>query len=104
MLQAIKDSLPVTEEDVEAELDQKLRFYVEQYGSIQELERIANKTVYQIKDDARENVRENKLAQTMQRKIVDGVRITPTEVKAYYEKFPQDSLPFFETEVEIGQI
>ncbi|HEU0110854.1 MAG TPA: peptidylprolyl isomerase [Flavisolibacter sp.] len=104
MLQAIKDSLPVTDEEVEAELDQRVRYFITQYGTQEALESVAGKTIYQIKDDARESVRENKLAQSMQRKIVEVVKITPTEVNAYYNRFPKDSLPFFESEVEIGQI
>lgn len=104
MLQAEKDSLPVSDEEVEAELDQRIRYFISQYGSQDQLEALAGKTIYQIKDDARESVKENKLAQAMQRKIVEGVRITPTEAKAYFDRIPTDSLPFFETEVEIGQI
>lgn len=104
MLQAEKDSLPVTEEEVEAELDQRIRYFINQVGSQEELERYANKSVYQIKDDARESVRERKLAEAMQQKIVSGVKITPTEVKAFFDKIPKDSLPFFESELEIGQI
>jgi len=104
MLQAIKDSLPVTDEEVEAELDQRVRYFINQYGTQDALESVAGKTIYQIKDDARESVKENKLAQAMQRKIVDNIRITPTEVKAYFDRYPKDSLPFFESEVEIGQI
>ncbi|MBI1344346.1 MAG: peptidylprolyl isomerase [Terrimonas sp.] len=104
MLQAEKDSLPVSDEDVEADLDQRVRMFIRQYGSQQVLEEIAGKTIYQIKDEARESVRENKLAEAMQRKIVENVHITPNEVKAYYEKIPKDSLPFFESELEICQI
>lgn len=104
MLQAEKDSLPVTAEEVEAELDQKIRYYINQFGSQQALEEVAGKTVYQIKDEARESVKEQKLASAMQRKIVDNVRITPIEVKAFFDKIPKDSLPFFESELEIGQI
>jgi peptidyl-prolyl cis-trans isomerase SurA len=104
MLQAIKDSLPVTDEEVEADLDLRVREFVRAYGTQEELERIAGKSIYQIKDDARESIKEGKLAQAMQRKIVDNVRITPTEVKAYFDKVPVDSLPFFESELEIGQI
>ena len=104
MLQAEKDSLPVTDEEVEAELDQKIRYYINQFGSQEALEQVAGKTIYQIKDDARESVKEQKLAATMQRKIVDNVRITPTEVKTFFEKIPKDSLPFYESELEIGQI
>jgi peptidyl-prolyl cis-trans isomerase SurA len=104
MLQAMKDSLPVTDEDVEADLDMRVRMFINQYGSTEEVERIAGKTIYQIKDDARESVRENKLAEAMQKKIVDNINVTPTEVKTYFDRFPKDSLPFFESEVEVGQI
>ncbi|OYW19437.1 MAG: peptidylprolyl isomerase, partial [Sphingobacteriales bacterium 12-47-4] len=88
MLQAEKDSLPVSDEDVEADLDQRVRMFIRQYGSQQVLEEIAGKTIYQIKDEARESVRENKLAEAMQRKIVENVHITPNEVKAYYDRIP----------------
>ena len=104
MLQAEKDSLPVSDEEVEAELDQKIRYYVNQLGSVQALEDMAGKSVYQIKDDAKESVKEQKLAAAMQQKIVGGVRITPNEVKAFFDRIPKDSLPFYESELEIGQI
>jgi len=104
MLQAEKDSLPVTDEEVEAELDQKIRYYIGQLGSQQALEDLAGKSIYQIKDDARESVREQKLAAAMQRKIVDDVRMTPNEVQAFFEHIPKDSLPLYESELEIGQI
>src|SRR5436189_205262 len=44
------------------------------------------------------------MAAAMQRKIVDGVRITPNEVKTFFDRIPKDSLPFFESELEVGQI
>jgi len=101
MLQATKDSLPVTEEEIESELDNRIRYYISQFGSQTELERVAGKTVYQLKDDSRESVRERKLAEAMQKKIVDNVNVTPTEVKKYFDRIPKDSLPFFESEVEV---
>ncbi|HRD59085.1 MAG TPA: peptidylprolyl isomerase [Ferruginibacter sp.] len=104
VLQAEKDSLPVTDEDVESELDNRIRYFMQQYGSKDELERIAGKSVYQIKDDMRDGIRDMKMAQAMRDKIVGEVRITPNEVKAFFENIPTDSLPFYETEVEVGQI
>jgi peptidyl-prolyl cis-trans isomerase SurA len=104
MLQAEKDSLPVTDEEVEADLDNRIRRYINIYGSEEALAEIAGKSVYQIKEDARETVREQKLAEAMQRKIVENVHMTPTEVQTFYNKIPKDSLPFFESELEIGQI
>jgi peptidyl-prolyl cis-trans isomerase SurA len=104
MLQAEKDSLPVTEEEVEAQLEQQVRYFIRQLGSQEALEQYSGKTIYQLKDDARGSIRERKLAESMQEKIVSGVKITPSEVKAFFDKIPKDSLPFFESELEIGQI
>lgn len=104
MLQAEKDSLPVTDEEVEAELDQRVRYFISQVGTQQALEDYAGKSVYQIKEDARESVRERKLADAMQQKIVSGVKITPNEAKAFFDRIPADSLPYFESELEVGQI
>jgi peptidyl-prolyl cis-trans isomerase SurA len=40
----------------------------------------------------------------MQQKIVNSVKITPTEVKAFFDRIPKDSLPYFESELEVGQV
>jgi len=104
MLQAEKDSLPITDEEVEADLDLRIRQFINAYGTQQAVEEIAGKSIYQIKDDARESIREKKLSEAMQRKIVENVKITPTEVKAFFDKIPKDSLPFFESELEVGHI
>jgi peptidyl-prolyl cis-trans isomerase SurA len=104
MLQAEKDSLPITDEEVEADLDLRIRQFINAYGTQQAVEEIAGKSIYQIKDDARESIREKKLAEAMQHKIVENVKITPTEVKAFFDKIPKDSLPFFESELEVGHI
>ncbi|MDO9157214.1 MAG: peptidylprolyl isomerase, partial [Sediminibacterium sp.] len=82
----------------------RIRQTIQQYGSKDILEEIAGKTVYQLKDDFREAFREQKLADQMQRKIVDNIKITPTEVKLYFSKTPTDSLPFYESEIEVSQI
>ena len=104
MLQAEKDSLLVSEEEIEAMLENKIRGFIQMYGSKDALEEIAGRTVYQIKEDFRQSFRDMKMAERMKEKVVDNVRITPLEVKAYWEKIPTDSLPFYESEVEIGEI
>lgn len=104
LLQATKDSLTVSEEEIEGDLDTRIRQTIQQYGSKDVLEEIAGKTVYQLKDDFREPFKEQKLAEQMQQNIIKNIKITPTEVKAFYSKVPKDSLPFYESEVEISQI
>ncbi len=104
VLQAEKDSLVISEDEVEAALDNQIRGFIREYGSQQILEDVAGKTVYQIKEDFRVVFRERKLADQMRNKIVDNIKITPNEVKAFYEKIPKDSLAFYESELELKQI
>ena len=88
VLQAEKDSLPVTDEEVEGDVDNKIRTYINQFGGKEELEKIAGKTVYQLKEDMRGPIKDQKLAMAMRNKIVDGIRITPNEVRNYFLKIP----------------
>ncbi len=104
VLQAEKDSLQVSEEELESLLDNQVRGFIQAYGSKDALEQIAGRTVYQIKEDFRVSFKERKQAELMRNKIVEGIKITPTEVKAYFDKIPKDSLSFYESEVEIGEI
>ena len=104
VMQSEKDSLVVGDEEIEALLDNQIRGFVNSYGSKEALEEIAGRTVYQIKEDFRQNFKERKLMEKMRDKIVEGIKITPQEVKAYYDKIPADSLLFIESEVEIGEL
>jgi len=104
VLQAEKDSIPVSDEEIAADIDNQIRGFINMYGSKEKLEEIAGRTLYQLKEDFKEGFRDRKLAGAMRNKIVENVRITPNEVKAYFDKIPKDSLPFYESEVEIGQI
>ncbi len=104
VLQAQKDSIPVTDDEVDAEIDQKIRYFVAQYGSKEALEQISGRSIYQMREDFKAPIREQRMAAGMRNKIVDGVKITPTEVKEYFDKIPKDSLLFYESELQIGQI
>lgn len=106
VLQAERDSLPISEEEVMADIENQIRYFTgpSGYGSKEKLEEIAGKSIYQIREDFKEGFRERRLANAMRGKIIESVRITPNEVKAYFETLPKDSLPFYETELEVGQV
>ena len=104
VLQAEKDSLPISDEDVDADIDNQIRYFIGVYGSKDELEKIAGKTVYQMKQDYRQGFRERKLATAMRDKIVGSIHITPSEVEKYFNQLPKDSLAFYESELEVSQV
>jgi len=104
VLQAEKDSLLVTEEEVESAIDSKIRMFLQQFGSKEVLEEVAGRSIFQLKEDFRVQIKEQKLSDNMQEKIVDKIKITPFEVRAFYNKIPVDSLPLYESEVSIAEI
>jgi peptidyl-prolyl cis-trans isomerase SurA len=104
VLQAEIDSLPVTDEEINADIDNQIRGFINAYGSKEKLEEVSGRTLYQLKEDFRDGFRDRKLAGAMRSKIIDNVRITPNEVKHYFDQIPKDSLPYYESELEIGQI
>ena len=104
VLQAEKDSLPVSDEEVEAEVDQRIRYFIQLYGGKDAFEQIAQRTVYQAKMDFMAPIREQRLAEAMRRKIVEDIKITPTEVKDYFDKTPENKRIFYESEFQLSQI
>lgn len=104
VMQAEKDSLQVGDDEIDALLDNQIRGFVNMYGSKEALEEIAGRTVYQIKEDFRQTFKERKLAERMRDKIVENIKMTPQEVNQYFLKKDQNNLPFYESEVVIGEI
>ena len=104
VLQALKDSINVTDDEVEVAMESRIRNFIQQFGSKEVLEEVAGRTVFQLKEDFRVLIKEQKLADEMQAKIVEKIKITPTEVRNYYSKIPTDSLPLYESEVQVTEL
>lgn len=102
--QAERDSVVVSEEDVEAALDNRVRYFVGMLGSKEKLEEVSGKTIFQLKESYRDMTRENMMAERVQGQLLQSVKITPAEVRAFFNTIPTDSLPYFPAMVEMGQI
>jgi len=102
--QAELDSVDVSEGEVEGELDNRFRYYINLLGSEEAFEEHFKKTVVQFKDEFRPEIKGLLLAQRMQQTVLSSVSVTPSEVRTFYKSLPADSVPYFNAEVEVGQI
>ncbi|MBE7178704.1 MAG: peptidylprolyl isomerase [Mucilaginibacter polytrichastri] len=102
--QAVIDSVSVTPEQVDEEVDRRMRYMVQRAGSQEELEKFLGRSIIQYKEEARTDVQEQLVSQKMQQTITEKVNVTPQEVKAFFDKIPVDSLPNYNKEVEVGEI
>ncbi|QQR98747.1 MAG: peptidylprolyl isomerase [Sphingobacteriales bacterium] len=103
-IQAERDSLPVGDAEVEDELDRKINYFVSMAGSVQAFEEHYKKNIEQIKDDFRDDIREQLYANQMRQKIVGEIKVTPSEVKSFFENLDTEDVPYFNAEVELLQI
>ena len=102
--QAELDSLEVGEEEIDGQIDRRLRYFISMIGSREKLEEFYGKSILEIKEEFRPQVKEMLLAQRMQEQITSAATISPREVRDYFSKIPEDSIPYFDAEVEIGQL
>lgn len=104
LTQAQKDSLDVTEAQIEQELDRRMSYYLQQFGSEEKFTAFYGKSVDDFKLELKDDVRDILLAEQMQSKITGDITATPNDVRQFYNSIPEDSIPFINSEIEVGQI
>lgn len=104
LVRARLDSLKVSDEQVEREIERRIQMLSAQLGSAEAIVEIYGKPLPLLKQDLRTEVRNQLLAEEMRQKITADVRITPQEVREFFRSIPPDSLPYVPAEVELSQI
>ena len=102
--QALLDSISVSDEQVDAEMENRLRLLEEKFGSREKLETFYGETTSKIKDKFRIQIRNKILTQEMERKLVQGISVTPKDVSAFFKSIPKDSIPFINMKLSFQQI
>ena len=102
--QAEMDSITVTDDQVEADMEQRIRYFIARIGSQEKLEEQFGKSMAEIKDEVRQARRDQMLQEQVQAKIMQNVTVTPKEVKDFFHDIPKDSLPTISPSYEIVQI
>jgi peptidyl-prolyl cis-trans isomerase SurA len=105
MAKAEIDSVVVLDAEVDANTKQRMDIILSQSGkTVDELEEIYGKTMEQIRLELREQIKEQMVVGRMEDHITKGVKVTPSEVRRFYNKIPKDSMDYFSASVEVGQI
>jgi Parvulin-like peptidyl-prolyl isomerase len=102
--QAELDSIEVTDDQIDQEIEYRIRYFVNQLGSQEKLEKYYDKTIKEIREELRTIIKEQKLIEEVQRKIVDGINATPNDVRSFYNSIPKDSIPMVSAHYEIAQL
>ena len=99
--QAKLDSIEVQDVTVNRQLEYLINEYIASTGSVERLEEYYGKKIAGIREDLREQIREQQLVEGVQQKHFGNIQLTPSEIRKYYNSLPQDSLPFIQTTMEV---
>ena len=99
------DSIEVSDAEIEDQLDARIeRILGYMNNDVSQFETYYGQSVNEVKESFREDLRSQVLVERMRAKIISEVKVTPSEVKEFFASIPNDSLPYFNSEVEVGEI
>lgn len=99
--QAQIDSVDVPEADIVAGVNQQINRWIEAAGSQEKLEEYRKQSINDMREQLHDEFKNQQLIQKMKQKIVENVKVSPADVRAYFRNIPEDSIPFVPTEVEV---
>jgi len=99
------DSVEITDEEVQVQLDYRFESILRQMnGDEAFFEDYYGASISEMKNRFRDDQRHKILAEKMQYKLMSSIEITPKEVEKFFNTVPKDSLPYFKSEMEISEI
>ncbi len=97
-------NIVITDNQINQNLDRRMKYFVENIGSEKEVEKYFNKSINQLKADMSEMIKEQLKTEQMQQKITKNVTSTPSEVRNYFRQLPKEKIPMIGSQMEYAQI
>jgi len=99
--QARLDSVEVSDSEVSNYVERYINRLISAIGSQEKVEEWYNKSLNALREDLRNNAKDQESVKRVQQKLVEKVKVTPSDVRSFYNRIPQDSLPYIPTTVEV---
>lgn len=99
--QAALDSIEVTEAEISQGVEQQINYWIQMIGSREKLEEYRKQSLTEIRESMHDEFKNRQLVSRMREKLVEDIKVTPSEVRRYFKDLPQDSIPFVPTTVEV---
>ena len=98
------DSVEVTDDEINANVEYYLQAYESQYGSKEAIRQATGYTYDELKQLLGKMLRERMLTERVRSQLTSSVKITPAEVTEFFNAIPADSLPTIPATYEIAEI
>ncbi len=102
--QADLDTIEANMSMVQMRVDQQINYYIANLGSREKVEQYFRRTIPDLRDMLQTNWANQSRVQQVQDEITKNFKATPSEVRNFYKKLPEDSIPFVPLKVEVQVI
>lgn len=102
--QARIDSIIVTDDAIEGDLNMRMNDAIRRAGSEEALVAYFKKSMIEIRRDIKKTMLEQEIVREVQSKVAKNVTVTPNALKRYYASIPKDSLPVLPAKYELSII
>lgn len=99
--QAELDSIKVSDGDVNMYVDDEINRRVMMAGSKEKLQEYMGMSMTQIRDELREQFRNELITRQVRSTLTKDIKVTPAQVRRHFKQLPEDSLPYIPTQVEV---
>lgn len=97
-------TVTVSDQQLSNQLNRRIEQLQQRAGGQEQLEQAYGKSILEIKENFREDLRGQILAQKLRQSRMQNINITPSEVRQWFEEIPQDSLPRLPKTVRLSHI
>jgi len=94
----------VTDNQVNQQMDARIQYFVQHLGSEKEVENYFKKPIVKLKSELKDVIHNEILSSQMNNKIIDKIKVTPSEVRYFYKNLPEEEMPLINTQYEYSQI
>lgn len=100
--QAEIDSVEVSESDVAQSVERQINYWIQMAdGSKERVEEYKRKSIAELRLSLHDDFRDRLLIDKEREKLVEDIKVSPADVRRYFDALPVDSLPLVPTEVEV---
>ena len=99
--QAVIDTITVEDNTVAREVNARINYFIEALGSKEKVEEYFRKSLPDIREQYMDIIRNQYIVQQVRSNLTKDVKVTPSDVRKYYDNLDKDSVPFIPMQVEV---
>jgi len=101
---AALDSIEIDESEIDSNINQRIAFFEQQFGSQESIEQYFQKSMNELILELKPMIRDQLLIQKMQYEITKNITVSPSEVSDFYNRLDFDSIPVIDAQFQIAHI